>query len=166
STLGARVLRLEDHALVTGRGRFVDDIPTTDAAVAAFARSPHPHALIGGIDLSGARAVPGVVAVYTLDDLAPVLKQRRMMRVANSGPNLARSGPFALADGEVSFVGEPVAIVIAEDRYTAEDAAAVIEVDYEVLTPALDCRADRAPPVRCELGSNRVISYKVAYGDI
>ena len=166
STVGARVLRLEDRALVTGRGRFVDDIPTMDVAVAAFARSPHPHALIRGIDLSEARAVPGVIAIYTLDDLAPVLKQRRMMRVSNSGTNLAQSWPFALADGEVSFVGEPVAIVIAENRYTAEDAASLIEVDYEVLAPALDCRADRAPAVRCELGSNRVISYKVAYGDI
>ena len=74
STVGARVLRLEDRALVTGRGRFVDDIPTMDVAVAAFARSPHPHALIRGIDLSEARAVPGVIAIYTLDDLAPVLK--------------------------------------------------------------------------------------------
>jgi carbon-monoxide dehydrogenase large subunit len=166
STIGARVLRLEDQALVTGKGRFVDDIAGAGALAAAFARSPHPHALVRDIDLSAARAVPGIIAVLTLDDLAPVMKQRRMNRVSNSGTNLAQSWPFALADCEVSFVGEPVAIVIAADRYVAEDAAALIEVDYEVLPAALDCRAEDAPPARRELRSNRVISYKVGYGDI
>jgi carbon-monoxide dehydrogenase large subunit len=166
STIGARVLRLEDQALVTGKGRFVDDIGGAGALAAAFARSPHPHALVRDIDLSAARAVPGIIAVLTLDDLAPVMKQRRMNRVSNSGTNLAQSWPFALADCEVSFVGEPVAIVIAADRYVAEDAAALIEVDYEVLPAALDCRAEDAPPARRELRSNRVISYKVGYGDI
>jgi len=166
STIGARVLRLEDRALVTGRGRFVDDIPAPGVLAAAFARSPHPRALVRGIDLSAARAAPGVIAVLTLDDLAPVMKQRRMNRVSNSGTNLAQSWPFALANGEVSFVGEPVAIVIAADRYVAEDAAALIDVDYEALAAANDCRAEGAPPVRRELRSNRVISYKVGYGDI
>jgi carbon-monoxide dehydrogenase large subunit len=166
STIGARVLRLEDQALVTGKGRFVDDIGGAGALAAAFARSPHPHALVRDIDLSAARAVPGIIAVLTLDDLAPVMKQRRMNRVSNSGTNLAQSWPFALADCEVSFVGEPVAIVIAADRYVAEDAAALIEVDYEVLPAALDYRAEDAPPARRELRSNRVISYKVGYGDI
>ena len=94
------------------------------------------------------------------------MKQRRMNRVSNSGTNLAKSWAFALADGEVSFVGEPVAIVVATDRYAAEDAAALVEVDYEVVAAALDCRAEGAPPVRRELGSNCVISYKVSYGDI
>jgi aerobic carbon-monoxide dehydrogenase large subunit len=166
STIGARVLRLEDRALVTGSGRFVDDIPAAGVLVAAFARSPHAHALVRGIDLTAARAVPGVVAVFTLDDLTPVMKRRRMIRVSNSGTNLAQSWPFALADGEVSFVGEAVAIVVASDRYVAEDAAALIEVDYEVLAPAIDCRAEAAPPVRRELRSNRVISYKVGYGEV
>jgi aerobic carbon-monoxide dehydrogenase large subunit len=166
STIGARVLRLEDQALVTGRGRFVDDIPAAGVLAAAFARSPHPHALVRGIDLSAARAAPGVIAVLALDDLAPVMKRRRMNRVSNSGTNLAQSWPFALADAEVSFVGEPIAIVIAADRYVAEDAAALIDVDYEVLAAAIDCRAEGLPPVRRELRSNRVISYKVGYGDI
>jgi len=165
STIGARVLRLEDQALVTGQGRFVDDIAGA-GAFAAFTRSPHPHALVRDIELGAARAGPGVIAVLTLDDLGPVMKQRRMNRISNSGTNLAQSWPFALADGEVSFVGEPVAIVIAADRYVAEDAAALIEVDYEVLPAALDCRAEDAPPARRELRSNRVISYKVGYGDI
>jgi carbon-monoxide dehydrogenase large subunit len=118
------------------------------------------------MDLTAARAMPGVVAVLTLDDLAPVMKQRRMKRVSNSGTDLAQSWPFALANGEVSFVGDPVAMVVASDRYIAEDAAALIEVDYEVLAAAIDCRDEAAPPVRRELRSNRVISYKVGYGDV
>ncbi len=164
--IGTRVLRLEDQALLTGNGRFVDDIAAAGALVAAFARSPHPHALIRSVDASAARALPGIVAVLTLDDLAPVMKRRRMVRTSNSGTKLDQSWPFALADGEVSFVGEPVAIVVAEDRYIAEDAAALVAVDYELLPAATDCRIERAPAVRRELASNRVISYKVAYGDI
>jgi carbon-monoxide dehydrogenase large subunit len=163
--IGARVHRLEDHALLTGSGRFVDDIAASGVLVAAFVRSPHPHALIRAIDTSAARAVPGVTAVLTLDDLAPVMKQRRMMRTSNSGTGLDQSWSFALADGEVSFVGEPVAIIVATDRYVAEDAAALVAVDYDIQPVAIDCRVDHAPPVRRELASNRVISYKVSYGD-
>jgi carbon-monoxide dehydrogenase large subunit len=165
-TIGARLPRLEDHALLTGKGRFVDDIASAGALVAAFARSPHPHALIRAVDLEAARAVPGVVAVLTLDDLLPVMRQRRMVRTSNSGTKLDHSWPFALADGEVSFVGEPVAILVANDRYVAEDAAALVTVDYEILTPAVDCRVEPAPPVRRELASNRIISYQVGYGDV
>ncbi|HUD88805.1 MAG TPA: xanthine dehydrogenase family protein molybdopterin-binding subunit [Xanthobacteraceae bacterium] len=164
--IGARVLRLEDHALLTGTARFVDDIAAPGALHAAFVRSAHPHALIRGVDAAAARAMPGIVAVLTLDDLAPVLKQRRMMRVSNSGTKLDQSWPFALADGEVSFVGEPVAIVIASDRYVAEDAAALVAVDYDVLPAATDCRtAARGPAARRELAGNEVIAYTVAYGD-
>ena len=159
--------RLEDDALLRGRARFVDDIAAPGALTAAFVRSPHPHALIRGIDAGAARALPGVAAVLTLDDLAPVLKLRRMMRVSNSGTRLDRSWPFALADGETSFVGEPVAIVVAADRYVAEDAAALVAVDYDVLPAAADCRdGPQAPPARRELSSNQVIAYNVGYGDI
>jgi aerobic carbon-monoxide dehydrogenase large subunit len=165
--IGARVRRIEDQKLLRGGGRFVDDIASPGVLAAAFVRSPHPHALIRGVDASAACAMPGVIAVLTLDDLAPVLKQRRMMRFSNSGTRLERSWPFALADGEVSFVGEPVAIVVACDRYVAEDAAALIAVDYDVLPAATDCRtAARAPSVRRELQSNEVISYRVGFGDI
>jgi carbon-monoxide dehydrogenase large subunit len=164
--IGTRVPRLEDQALLTGKGRFVDDIAAAGALVTAFVRSPHPHALIRSIDAMAARAMPGIVAVLTLDDLTPVLKQRRMIRTSNSGTKLDQSWPFALADGEVSFVGEPVAVVVAADRYLAEDAAALVAIDYELLPVAVDCRAERAPPVRRELHSNAVISYKVTYGDV
>jgi carbon-monoxide dehydrogenase large subunit len=164
--IGTRVPRLEDFSLLTGGARFVDDVAAPGALHAAFVRSPHPHALIRSIDADAARAMAGVVAVLSLDDLAPALRQRRMVRTSNSGTRLDQSWPFALADGEVSFVGEPVAIVVAGDRYVAEDAAALVSVDYDILPPAVDCRAERSPPVRRELAANHVIAYKVGYGDI
>jgi carbon-monoxide dehydrogenase large subunit len=131
-----------------------------------FVRSPHPHAAIRGIDAQAALALPGVHAVLTLDDLAPVMLQRRMLRHSNSGTPLDRFWSFALADGEVSYVGEAVAIVLADSRYLAEDAAARVAVDYDLLPCVSDCRrssASNAPAVRRELNSNIAATYKVAY---
>ena len=166
--IGARLPRLEDRPLLVGNGRFVDDIALPGLLHAAFVRSPHPHALIRGVDASDARALPGVHAVLTLDDLAPVLAQRRMLRHSNSGTPLDRLWSFALADGEASYVGEAVAIVVADDRYVAEDAAARVAVDYDVLAAVADCRqaaAPNAPAVRRELNTNIVATYKVDYGN-
>ncbi len=128
--IGSRLPRLEDHALLTGRGRFVDDVAIAEPLHAAFVRSPHPHALILAVRAAAAQALPGVFAVLTLDDLASAMARRRMVRTSNSGTPLDRCWAFALADGEVSYVGEPVAIVLAADRYVAEDAVALVEVDY------------------------------------
>src|SRR3989441_6963753 len=163
SLIGARIPRLEDGLLLAGRGRFVDDIASPGVWHAAFVRSPHPHAAIRGVHADAARALPGVHAVLTLDDLAPVMPKRRMSRHSNSGTPLDRLWSFALADGEVSYVGETVALVIADDRYLAEDAAALVEVDYHVLPAISDCRkavAAGAPTIRRELNSNVVASYK------
>jgi len=167
--IGSRLPRLEDHALLTGRGCYVDDIAVADPLHAAFVRSPHPHALIAALRSDAARALPGVFAVLTLDDIAPAMAKRRMVRTSNSGTPLERCWAFALADGEVSYVGEPVALVLASSRYVAEDAAALVEVDYEVLASAADCRkaalAD-APPVRREFPSNVISSYRLGFGDV
>jgi carbon-monoxide dehydrogenase large subunit len=167
--IGSPLPRLEDHALLTGRGCFVDDIAIAEALHAAFVRSPHPHALIRDIRPDAAQALPGVVAVLALDDIAPAMAKRRMVRTSNSGTPLDRCWAFALADGEVSYVGEPVALVLANNRYVAEDAVAVVEIDYEVLPSAGDCRkavrAD-APAVRREVSSNVISSYRLGYGDI
>src|SRR6266852_7200266 len=166
--IGARIPRLEDRTLLTGSGRFVDDIALPGLLHAAFVRSPHPHALIRNIDAGDARALPGVHAVLTLDDLAPVMAKRRMLRHSNSGTPLDRYWSFALANGEVSYVGEAVAAVLADDRYVAEDAAALVRVDYDVLPAVADCRkavASGAPAVRRELNSNIASTTTVAYGD-
>jgi len=167
--IGARIPRLEDEPLLRGRGRFVDDLQVAGLLHAAFVRSPHPHARIRGIASDAAAALPGVHAVLALDDLAPVLAQRRMTRRAHSGNPLDNFWPFALADREVSYVGEPVALVMAESRYVAEDAATLVEVDYETMPAISDCRAAArpgAPRVRSEIVSNIIASYKVSYGDV
>jgi aerobic carbon-monoxide dehydrogenase large subunit len=169
SLIGARVPRLEDEPLLRGQGRFVDDITVPGALHAAFVRSPHAHALVRAVSAQAAKDLAGVHAVLTLDDLAPVLSKRRMLRHSNSGLPLDKVWAFALADGEVSFVGEPVAVVIADNRYVAEDAAALVDVDYDLLAPVTDCRQavqPGTPTVRRELASNVIASTKVAYGDI
>jgi carbon-monoxide dehydrogenase large subunit len=168
SLIGARIPRLEDGPLLIGKGRFIDDIALPGVWHAAFVRSPHAHAAVRRVDADAALALPGVRAVLTLDDLAPVLVQRRMLRHSNSGTPLDRFWSFALADGEVSYVGEAVAIVLADNRYLAEDAAALVAVDYDVLACVADCRkasGPSAPAVRRELNSNIAATYKVAYGD-
>jgi aerobic carbon-monoxide dehydrogenase large subunit len=167
--IGARLPRLEDRPLLVGKGRFIDDIARPGVLHAAFVRSPHPHAAIRGVDARVALALPGVHAVLTLDDLAPVLAKRRMLRHSNSGTPLDRYWSFALANGEVSYVGEAVALVLADSRYLAEDAAALVAVDYDELAAVADCRtaaAPDAPAVRRELNSNVAGTYKVAYGDV
>jgi carbon-monoxide dehydrogenase large subunit len=166
SFIGLRVPRLEDEPLLRGKGRFVDDIAVAGVWHAAFVRSPHPHALIKGVDKSAALALPGVHAVLTLDDLAAVMVHRRMLRHSNSGMPLDKAWAFALADGEVSYVGEPVAMVIADDRYAAEDAADLVTVDYEPLPFVADVRmAKDSSPIRRELSSNVITTYKVTFGD-
>src|SRR5262249_50791257 len=129
--IGARIPRLEDEALLRGHGRFVDDLAIGGVLHAAFLRSPHPHALIRSISTDAARELPGVHAVPTPDARARVLARRRMNRRSTAGTPLDNMWPFALADGEVSYVGEPVAIVVAASRYVAEDAASRVEVDYD-----------------------------------
>jgi carbon-monoxide dehydrogenase large subunit len=167
--IGQPVLRIEDRALLLGKGRYIDDIPLERVLHAAFVRSAHPHAIIKGIDAGAARALTGVHAVLTLDEIAPVMARRRMTRVARTGKPRDSLWPFALSDGEVSFVGEPVAIVLAESRYIAEDGAALVAVEYEPLPSVADLRRSLepdAPKVRRELSSNVIATYKVEYGDV
>ena len=166
--IGSRIVRIEDEPLLRGQGRFIDDVTVPDLLHAAFVRSPHAHAAIRDVSKTAALALPGVHAVLTLDDLAPVLEKRRMMRHSNSGTPLDLMWSFALADGEVSYVGETVAIVLAESRYVAEDAAAMVAVDYDVLPVVADCRKAVETgnvTVRRELPSNIVATYRVNFGD-
>src|SRR4029079_5168808 len=132
SLSAARVPRTEDPPLLRGERRYIDDIVVPGTLHAAFVRSPHPHAAIRSVGKDAALALPGVHAVLTLDDLASVMAQRRMMRHSNSGTPLDRMWCFAPADGGWSFGGEPVAVVIADSRYIGEDAAALVDVDYDI----------------------------------
>jgi carbon-monoxide dehydrogenase large subunit len=167
--IGSRFRRLEDPPLLTGKGRYVDDIRLPDLLHVTFLRSPHAHALIKSIESAAARALDGVHAVLTLDDLTPVLAKRRMVREpAQGGKPRDSLWPYALSAGEVAFVGEPVAMVVARNRYVAEDAAALIDVDYEILPAVVDPRDAAlagARPVRRDLSSNVIATHRVTYGD-
>ena len=137
---GARITRLEDPALLTGRGQFVDDMSLPGTLHAAFVRSPHGHARIRGIDSAAARAMPGVHAVFTADDMPPRIATGQIpMLVPNPAIRTPRT-QIALARDEVCYVGQTIAVVVADSRHLAEDAAAAVEIDYEPLPAVSDAR--------------------------
>src|ERR1700691_2853618 len=124
--IGARVKRLEDPALLSGRGRFVDDVKLPGALHACFVRSPHAHAKLVSIDSKAVMVMPGVHAVVTADDLPePMRREVIPMLVRNPALKAPRT-QTALAFDEVCYVGQPIAVVIADTRYIAEDAAALL----------------------------------------
>ncbi|GAB3449598.1 molybdopterin-dependent oxidoreductase [Streptomonospora sediminis] len=127
---GAPVQRSEDARLVAGRGAFLDDLGG-GACAAAFVRSPHARARIRGIDAADAVDVDGIIAIYTHEDLAGAMAEPLPLLIPHPAIIDGRT-PYALAREHVHHVGEPVAMVVAADRYAAEDAAARIRVDYEV----------------------------------
>jgi len=166
---GARVARLEDPALLTGRGRFVDDIRLVGTLHACFVRSPHAHAKIRSIEASAARAMPGVHAVLTADDLPPRMARAQIpMLVPNPSIATPRT-QLALARREVCYVGQTIAVAIAENRYLAEDAAAAVKIDFEVLPAVSDCRdaaMPDAPSVHSDLTTNIAAVVPMSYGDV
>jgi carbon-monoxide dehydrogenase large subunit len=142
---GASIKRKEDPAFLTGRGRYVDDIVLPGMLHAVVLRSPHAHAGIRGIDKTAALAMAGVHAVFTHVDL-PESMQRQTVPLLVPSPTIKQVFmPYCLAKDEVCFVGEPVAIVVADSRYVAEDAAAMVDVDYEVLPAVSDPAKGLAP---------------------
>jgi 2-furoyl-CoA dehydrogenase large subunit len=155
--------RTEDAPLVTGRGRFLDDLdPLPGTLVAAVVRSTQPHARLRAVDLSRARAHPGVAAVIGPDEVLAALR------------------PFPLSTGaampyyptgtdKVRFVGEPIAVVVATDRYTAEDAAELVTVDYEPLPAVVAPRAaldPAAPLLHDHAGSNVATDRTFSFGPV
>ncbi len=163
---GARVDRLEDPGLLTGRGRFVDDLPVAGLVHAAFVRSPLAHARIRSIDATAARGMPGVIAVLTLADLDPAERMLPAVGPAGNMPQFKTTGP--LAKDAVHHVGVGVAMVIAETRYEAEDAAFMVNVDYEALAPVADFRtalAPDAPRAHQDQPTNLVAALQVGFGD-
>jgi carbon-monoxide dehydrogenase large subunit len=132
---GTRVPRVEDNRLLTGRGTFVDDISRPGMLHACFVRSPFARARLNGIDAAAALALPGVRAVFTAADINPDVKEAWH---AVAGKDIADTPRPPLAEGEVKFVGDPVALVVAESRYIAEDAVELVEVDYEPLPAIVD----------------------------
>jgi carbon-monoxide dehydrogenase large subunit len=167
--VGARVKRLEDPALVAGRGRFVDDVKIPGVLQACFVRSPHAHARLVSIDTKLAMIMPGVHAVVTAEDLPDPMRSQPMPMLL---PNTAIAAPrtqHVLARNEVSYVGQAVAVIVADTRYIAEDAAAALMIHYDPLPSVGDCRYafdEGAPRTHSDLESNIASTFNLAYGDI
>ena len=168
--LGKPLRRNEDPRLLTGQALFTDDVHLAGMVQAAFLRSPYAHARIKRIDVSRARARPGVVAVFTADDLGDYWKP---------GPLLVSPPPIErlvfhertqvpLARDKVRHAGEPLAVVIADSRYLAEDALADIDVDYEPLPAVVDLEKALRPEsarVHDDLDSNLAAHVVQTRGD-
>jgi len=164
--IGAPLARKEDLRLLTGHGRYVDDVAIPGALHACFVRSPHAHARIVNIDAKAALAMPGVFAVFTGRDLAQWTTPLRM------APPIEGLHPVEMTTlplDKVRFHGDPVACVIAASRYLAEDAAERVEVEYEPLPAVADfdqALAAGAPLVDESLPSNLVSIQKFSTGDV
>ena len=178
--VGAEVRRKEDPRLITGSSTYVDDLKITGMATIALVRSPHPHARIGSIDTSAALSMPGVIAVVTGDELAQFCGS-----LAGGGAEggsgedanyveldeASEAAPpiWPLARGKVRWVGEPVVAVVADSRYQAEDAAQVVEVEYDVLASVTDpeaAMADGAPQLYTSQKNNIGARWDRDHGDI
>src|SRR6266700_4008236 len=154
--LGSPIKRREDPRLITGQATYVDDIKIPGMLYMAVLRSPYGHARITSINTDAARQYPGVKAVYTAADMKGAVGNVAVaVPLGKMGEGMGIHGP--LAEGKVRFYGDPVAVVIADDRYTDRDARDVSDVDYEPLPAAIDAekaiRSD-APILYEEFGTN------------
>ncbi|MCI0879413.1 MAG: xanthine dehydrogenase family protein molybdopterin-binding subunit [Chloroflexi bacterium] len=133
SYIGAPVTRREDVRFLTGKATFVDDVELPHMLHAAVLRSSHAHARILGIDTAAALEIPGVVAVFTFQDIVNTVDPRPIPMRRGSFSGLERFLQYPLAGDKVRYVGDPVAVAVAESRYVAEDALDAIEVTYDPL---------------------------------
>jgi carbon-monoxide dehydrogenase large subunit len=167
--VGARVVRREDAALLRGAGCFTDDLRLDGTLVATFVRSELAHARITGIDLTRARAMPGVVGIWTAADLPEPLRGKTLpIWVPTHAMAQARGFP-PLACEEVNHVGEAIAVVVAESRYIGEDAVEAIAINYESLPAVVDCEAAAAlnsPTAHAQAKDNIAARFTVEYGDV
>jgi carbon-monoxide dehydrogenase large subunit len=163
--VGQSVRRVGDRRLVTGHGRFVDDIHIPGTLDAVMVRSPYAHARIVGIDVTDAMAAPGVVAVMTGDEIAQITRPQGSPEQAPDR-QLER---YPLAVGKAMHVGDAVAVVLADGFYHATDAAELVNVDYEPLDPVVDAEAalaDGAPLLYPEWGDNLAFRWQVEGGNV
>jgi aerobic carbon-monoxide dehydrogenase large subunit len=161
--IGQSVRRLEDARFLTGRGVFVDDVNDAGQARAHVVRSPHAHAIIDHIDIAAARAMPGLLGIYTYDDIVNLGALPCATQVATLAPMIVPPRP-ALANGKVRFAGDPVAFVVAETAAAARDAAEQVVVDYTPLPCVVDAAAALASgaPVLWDTGNE---SFRFQRGD-
>lgn len=162
--VGAAKKRVEDPRLLRGEGAYVDDLREPGCLHAAFVRSPYPHARIRGIDSAAAQAVPGVVAIFTSADITA-----RIPAGQAGVPGALGSFALPLAADTVRFVGEPLAVVVGETRYAAEDGAALVDVDYDPLPgvghPEAALASD-APQLHADVPGNVSSRVHRVWGDV
>ena len=162
--VGQALERSEDRTLMTRGGHFIDDLSLPGVAYAAYVRSPYARAKIRRIDVARALAHPGVYAAITGDDVAQLTRPQRGRVPLPNSPKV-----YALAYQQVRYVGEPVVGIAALDRATAEDAADLVEVEYDPLPPVIDAEEalkSDAPLVFEEVGSNILWHDTFPYGDV
>lgn len=164
--IGARLSRKEDERLITGHGEFMADIKSRDTLYAAFVRSDVAHGRILSIDVDAARALPGVVAVLTGEDIRHEIRPLPTEATQSLLPaHYPRHWPLAVE--KVNFQGEPIAVIVAENKYVAEDAAQLIDPTYETLEPVLDpeyALSDEAPIIHQEMGTNEIFGATLTGG--
>src|SRR5262249_32957594 len=166
SYIGARVKRGDDPRLLTGRGRYVDDLTLPRMVHVAFMRSAHAHARLTRVGLDSARRAPGVIGLLTGEDARHLCKPYRGVLLHYKGMKTGAMLPAAL--GRRRYVGEPTVARAAESRAAAEDAAALVDVEYEALPPLLtpaEALAPGAPLIHQELGDNLLYETRIAAGD-
>ncbi|HEX5884544.1 MAG TPA: molybdopterin cofactor-binding domain-containing protein, partial [Pyrinomonadaceae bacterium] len=160
--VGKRVKRTEDPRLIRGLAHYVDDVALPGTLHVTFVRSIYAHAKITGIDTSAALSTPGVVAVYTGQDVAGKIGP---VPCASALPELKVPDHRVLATDKVYFVGHPIAAIVATDRYAARDAVDLVMVDYEELPVVTDVEqaANGGPVIHEAFGDN--IAYKLTSGE-
>ena len=167
SHIGRSLRRKEDPRLITGRASYVDDINLVGQLWGAWVRSPEAHAKIVSIDTSAAKARDGVVAVYTNEDLD--MEAGLPMAWVPPGIEVNTPDHWVLAKGEVKHVGDPVALVIGDDRYAVVDAAEDVVVEYDPLPVVTDpekALEDGSPLVHEQFGTNKVCDWSMGGGDL
>jgi carbon-monoxide dehydrogenase large subunit len=164
---GEPVRRREDARLIIGKGRYLDDIGTTATLAAAFVRSPHAHARITDIDVEAALDVEGLVAIYTYEDLHGPMAEPLPVLIPHPQLHAPRTG-YPLAKGVVRHVGEPIVMVVARDRYIAEDAAERIAVTYEELpvVVGVDAAREAKAAVHPDVPDNVAARHHQETGDV
>ena len=165
---GAAVKRLEDPALLTGKGQFTDDLSAPGMLHAVFVRSPHPHASFRKVGIAAVLSMPGVKAGYTLKDFPAEVRENRLLLLLPNPAITQPIMPHLLAKEEVTYVGEPVAVIVADTRHQAEDAAAAVEVDWKPLAAASDARdaiQPGAPTTHASSPDNVAAKFISQYGD-
>lgn len=166
---GTSIKRREDPRLITGQAMYTDDLTLPGVAHAAIVRSPYAHARLRSIDTSAARALPGVVGVFTGQDMKDAGFGSIPCAWVVPGADTKTPPHPPMATETVRYVGDAVAVVVAEDRYAARDAAEAVEVEYEALSTVVDAyQATRsgAPQLHAEAPSNVDFHWKVEGGDV